>query len=216
MIIHGARPSPFVRKVIVFAAEKGIAAEVEAAGFGRGAEGYQKGSPFGKIPALEDGDFLLCDSSAIITYMDALRPGEEMIPAEPKARARTIWFEEFGDTIVQPAGQKIFFNRVVAKAMKFPQNLAAADEAEAEEMPRIYDYLEGVLPDSGWLVEDRFTLADLAAACPIINLGYCSDQLATGRWPKVAAWIEAVKAWPSVAEALVLEAPIVEGMIAKN
>ena len=67
MIIHGARPSPFVRKVIVFAAEKGIAAEVRSAGFGRGEPGYLEGSPFGKIPALEDGDFLLCDSTAIIT-----------------------------------------------------------------------------------------------------------------------------------------------------
>ena len=52
MIIHGARPSPFVRKVIVFAAEKGIAAEVRSAGFGRGEPGYLEGSPFGKIPAL--------------------------------------------------------------------------------------------------------------------------------------------------------------------
>lgn len=216
MIIHGARPSPFVRKVIVYAAEKGIDVEVQPAGFGRGAEGYFKGSPFGKIPALEDGDFLLCDSTAIITYMDALRPGTEMIPAEPKARARTIWYEEFGDTVVQPAGAKIFFNRVVARALKAPQDLVAADKAEADEMPRLYDYIEGVLPDSGWLVEDRFTLADLAAACPIINVAYCSDGLDAARWPRVAAWVDAVKARPSVAAALAEEAPIVAGMIAKN
>lgn len=216
MIIHGARPSPFVRKVIAYAAEKGIDVEVQPAGFGRGAEGYFKGSPFGKIPALEDGDFLLCDSTAIITYMDALRPGTEMIPAEPKARARTIWYEEFGDTVVQPAGAKIFFNRVVARALKAPQDLVAADKAEADEMPRLYDYIEGVLPDSGWLVEDRFTLADLAAACPIINVAYCSDGLDAARWPKVAAWVDAVKARPSVAAALAEEAPIVAGMIAKN
>lgn len=216
MIIHGARPSPFVRKVIVYAAEKGIEVEVQPAGFGRGAEGYFKGSPFGKIPALEDGDFLLCDSTAIITYMDALRPGTEMIPAEPKARARTIWYEEFGDTVVQPAGAKIFFNRVVARALKAPQDMVAADKAEADEMPRLYDYIEGVLPDSGWLIEDRFTLADLAAACPIINVAYCSDGLDAARWPRVAAWVDAVKARPSVAAALAEEAPIVAGMIAKN
>lgn len=215
MIIHGARPSPFVRKVIVFAAEKGIAVEVQAAGFGRGADAYLKGSPFGKIPALEDGDFLLCDSTAIITYMDALRPGEEMIPAEPKARARTIWYEEFGDTVVQPIGQKIFFNRAVAKRLKREPDLAAADQAEAGEMPAIYDYLEGVLPESGWLVADRFTLADLAAACPIINVGYVSEGLSADRWPRAAAWLDRVKARPSVAEALALEAPMVQPMIEK-
>lgn len=215
MIIHGARPSPFVRKVIVFAAEKGIDVEVQAAGFGRGADGYLKGSPFGKIPALEDGDFLLCDSTAIITYMDALRPGTEMIPADPRARARTIWYEEFGDTVVQPVGQKIFFNRAVAKRLKREPDLAAAAAAEAEEMPAIYAYLEGILPESGWLVEDRFTLADLAAACPIINVGYVSDGLSADRWPKVAAWIARVTARPSVAAALEAEAPMIRAMTEK-
>lgn len=215
MIIHGSRPSPFVRKVIAFAAEKGIYVEVQAAGFGRGGEGYLKGSPFGKIPALEDGDFLLCDSTAIITYMDALRPGTEMIPAEPKARARTIWYEEFGDTVVQPVGAKIFFNRAVAKRLKREPDLAAADKAEAEELPGLYDYLEDVLPESGWLVEDRFTLADLAAGCPLINIGYVSDALDAARWPKVAAWLERVKARPSVAAAMALEAPTIQAMLEK-
>jgi glutathione S-transferase len=215
MIIHGARPSPFVRKVIVFAAEKGIEVEVQTAGFGRGGEGYLKGSPFGKIPALEDGDFLLCDSTAIITYMDALHPGTQMIPSDPKARARTIWYEEFGDTVVQPVGQKIFFNRAVARMLKREPDLGAADRAEADEMPKIYNYLEDVLPDSGWLIEDRFTLADLAAASPIINIGYVSDQLTAARWPRVAAWIVRVKARPSVAAALAQEAPMIQAMVNK-
>lgn len=213
MIIHGARVSPFVRKVLVFASEKGIETEVRMAGFGRGDPGYLEGSPFGKIPALEDGDFLLCDSTAIITYMDALRPEPNLIPTEARARARTIWFEEFGDTIAQQAGQKIFFNRAVAKRLKREPDLAAADRAEAEEMPKIYDYLEKVLPESGWLVEDRFTLADLAAACPIINVGYCSDGLDAGRWPRVAAWLAAVKARPSVAAAMEEEATAVRAML---
>ena len=215
MIIHGARVSPFVRKVLVFASEKGIETEVRMAGFGRGDPGYLDGSPFGKIPALEDGDFLLCDSTAIITYMDALHPEPNLIPTEAKARARTIWFEEFGDTIAQQAGQKIFFNRAVAKRLKREPDLAAADLAEAEEMPKIYDYLEKVLPESGWLVEDRFTLADLAAACPIINVGYCSDGLDAARWPRTAAWLAAVKARPSVMAALEEEAPMVQAMIDK-
>lgn len=215
MIIHGARPSPFVRKVVVFAAEKGIDVQVQPAGFGRGAEGYMKGSPFGKIPVLEDGDFLLCDSTAIITYMDAMRPEPNLIPTEAKARARTIWYEEFGDTVVQAAGQKIFFNRAVAKALKREPDLAAADRAEAEEMPKIYDYLESVMPQSGWLIEDRFTLADLAAACPIINVSYVSDQLRADRWPKAAAWLTQVKARPTVADAMALEADAVQALLNK-
>jgi glutathione S-transferase len=72
-----------------------------------------------------------------------------------------------------------------------------------------------VLPQGGWLVADRFTLADLAAACPILNVGYVSDALESGRWPKVAAWIAAVKARPSVAEVLEAEWPMVAPMLDK-
>ncbi|NWK98067.1 glutathione S-transferase [Sphingobium lactosutens] len=214
MIIHGARPSPFVRKVIVFAAEKGIAIEVKPAGFGRGDPAFMRASPFGKMPALEDGDFLISDSTAIITYMDALLPAPNLIPTEPKARARTIWYEEFGDTIAQAAGAQLFFNRVVGKALKLPHDPALADVAEAEKMPPLYDYLESVLPDSGWLVEDRFTLADIAAACPLINVCYCSGGLTAERWPRVAAWLDRVRARPSFAEALAQEAAVLAKMAA--
>ncbi|HUD93407.1 glutathione S-transferase family protein [Sphingobium sp.] len=214
MIIHGARPSPFVRKVIVFAAEKGISIEVRPAGFGRGDPAFMQASPFGKMPALEDGDFLISDSTAIITYMDALHPEPNLIPTEPKARARTIWYEEFGDTIAQAAGAQLFFNRVVGKALKMPHDPALADTAEAEKMPPLYDYLESVLPDSGWLVEDRFTLADIAAACPLINVCYCSKGLTGERWPKVVAWLEKIRARPSFADAMTQEAAILAKMAA--
>lgn len=214
MIIHGARPSPFVRKVIVFAAEKGIPVEVKPAGFGRGDPAFMQASPFGKMPALEDGDFLISDSTAIITYMDALHPEPNLIPTEPKARARAIWYEEFGDTIAQAAGAQVFFNRVVGKALKMPHDPALADVAEAEKMPPLYDYLESVLPESGWLVEDRFTLADIAAACPLINVCYCSKGLTAERWPKVAAWLAKVRARPSFAGALAQEAAILAKMAA--
>lgn len=202
MIVYGARPSPFVRKVLVFAAEKGIAVEMRPGGFGRGGEEFARASPFAKMPALQDGDFTISDSSAIITYMDTLYPEPNLVPLEARARARTIWYEEFADTIVQATGQKIFFNRVAGKLMGLPCDPAAADRAEAEKMPDLYDYLESVMPQSGYLVEDRFTLADIAVACPLINICYCSDGLKSGRWPRVLAWLDGMRARPSFAAAM--------------
>ena len=212
MIIYGARPSPFVRKVIIFAQEKGLEVEVKPGGFGQGGDIFAQASPFGKIPAFQDGDFLISDSTAIITYMDAIQPEPNLIPLEPKARARTIWYEEFGDTIVQAAGMPMFFNRMVAPLLGMPQDLAAADKAEAEALPRALDYLEKILPDSGFLVEDRFTLADIAVACPLINIGYCSSAMTKGGWSKVEKWLEAMRGRPSFAGALEAEARQIERM----
>ena len=67
MIIYGSSMSPFVRKSLAFAAEKGIAVESVPAGMGGGPADFKSASPFGKIPALKDGDFLLADSTAIVT-----------------------------------------------------------------------------------------------------------------------------------------------------
>src|SRR3546814_19176614 len=108
------------------------------------------------MPALKDGDFTLSDSTAIVTYLEAVRPEPSLIPAEPRARARTIWYDEFADTILFGCGRKMFFNRIVApRFLGREGNLAEAEQAEREELPPILDYLEGIIPDSGWLVEDR-------------------------------------------------------------
>lgn len=197
MQLFGMRPSPFVRKTLVFAAEKGIALKVVPAGMGRGDAAFRAASPFGKMPALVDGNFSICDSTAIITYLDSLYPEPNLIPTEAKARARTIWYEEFADTILQPAGATIFFNRMLAKAMGRAPDLVAADEAETEKMPPIYDYLEKALPDSGFLIEDRFTLADIAVVSPMVNVSWCSEALTVDRWPRLVAYVAAIRARPS-------------------
>ena len=201
MILYGSSLSPFVRKVLAFAAEKGVALEVQPVGPGDRSPGFRAASPFGKMPALADGDFGLADSSAIIHYLEAKYPEPALIPAEPKLRGRTIWFDEFSDTILAACGAKMFFNRVVApRFMKRPGDEAAADAAERNELPPILDYLETVVPDDGgYLVGDGLTLADLAVASPFANLGHLGCELDTARHPRTRAYVERILARPSFA-----------------
>ena len=191
MIVYGVSMSPFVRKVLAFGAEKGIALEVKPLGLGSDDPDFLECSPFKKIPGFRDGDFTLCDSSAIIHYLDAVQPDPALIPSDPKARARTIWYDEFGDTILFGCGRKMFFNRIVApRFLKREGDLAEADEAERVELPPILDYLERVIPDSGWLVEDRLTLADIAVASPFANFRHLGVDIGIGARPKLAAWVD--------------------------
>lgn len=191
--------SPYVRKVLVFAAEKGIALETRPVGLQSDDPDFLAASPFRKIPALQDGDFRISDSSAIIAYLDALQPEPNLLPTEPKARARTVWFDEFGDTILMDCGRKMFFNRVVApRFLKRPGDAAVADKAEHEELPPLLDYLESVLPASGYLVEDRLTLADIAVASPLANVRHhLGIDLDAASRPKLASYVEAIHARPS-------------------
>src|SRR3982751_3597054 len=114
MILYGSSLSPFVRKVLGYAGEKGIELEVEATGPFNPTPQFLEASSFRKMPALRDGDYTLADSTAIIHYLEAKFPEPVMIPAEPELRGRTIWFEEFADTILCACGAKVFFNRIVA------------------------------------------------------------------------------------------------------
>ncbi|RVT43441.1 glutathione S-transferase family protein [Sphingobium algorifonticola] len=213
MILYGMRPSPFVRKVLLFAAEKGIALDLQPAGLGRGNDIFEKASPFGKMPGFADADFAISDSSAIVHYLDAQYPEPALIPAEPRARARTIWYDEFADTILFATGGKLFWNRIVApKFMKVPSDAAVADAAERDELPRLFTYLESVIPDSGFLVEDRLTLADIAVASPFINLAYCCPPVDKALYPRICSWLSAMKARPAFAAVLEAEKPMIEGM----
>src|SRR5215469_811854 len=158
MIVYGSPISPFVRKVLAYAAEKGIALQNGPGGGPSPDPDFLAASPFRKIPAFKDGDFLISDSSAIVTYLEKLHPAPAMVPTEPKSCARAVWFEEFADTILAPATIAIFFNRILAKRFGREPDLAAADKAERDQLPPAFDYLEGVIPASGFLVDDRLTL----------------------------------------------------------
>jgi glutathione S-transferase len=205
--------SPFVRKIWAMAAEMEVPIELRAAGFGQGGAEFQEASPFGKMPGFRDPgaddgrDFVISDSTAIAAYLDAKYPGAAMIPVAPIARARTIWFEEFSDTIIMKAGIAIFFNRFVSpKILKRPGNEAAAEAAERDELPQIFDYIESVVPPSGFLVEERLTLADLSVASPFANLRHLGVAFDRERWPKACGYIDAILARPSFAGTIAREA----------
>ncbi len=70
MKLYGTSLSPFVRKVLVVLAEKGVEVQHVPLRFHDPDPRFQAASPLGKIPALDDDGFLLADSSAIIHYLE--------------------------------------------------------------------------------------------------------------------------------------------------
>jgi glutathione S-transferase len=201
MIIYGSSLSPYVRKVLVYAAEKGIELELKPTGSapGQPSDEFLEASPLRKMPALRDEDFTLPDSSAIVQYLEARFPDPVLIPSDPQMRGRVIWFEEFADTVLTSCGAKIFYNRVVLPRFFGREgDEEAATTAERQELPPLLDYLESVVPDAGaFLVGQNITLADIAIASPFANFSHLHCERDSAKHGRVFAYVDAILARPS-------------------
>ena len=101
---------------------------------------------------------------------------------------------------------KMFFNRIVApRFLGREGDLAVAEKAENEELPPLLAYVEGVVPPSGFLVDDRLTLADLAVASPFVNLAHLGITVDAAKYPKTARFVNAIHARPSFAPLITKE-----------
>lgn len=201
MILYGAPVSPYVRKVLAYAGEKGIALELVPVGIGDPNPDFRAISPFRKMPALKDGDFGISDSSAIIAYLEAKHPEPALIPTDAVERARTIWFDEFADTIATAAIGPIFFNQIVSPMfLKQEGDKAAIENAKTNLCPPVFDYLESVIPASGFLVGDRFTLADIAVASTFVNAVHCGAEPDPANYPKLTGYLASIHGRPSMGD----------------
>lgn len=207
LTLYGHPLSPFVRKVIVALKEKGLNYEHVLTRPGETAPEYRAISPTGKIPAITDGDFSVPDSTAILVYLDGVAPNAQLYPSDVEDRARAVWFEEFGDTVLAPQAGAIFFNRVLApRFLNQEGDQEAANKACEEGLPPLFDYLESQLEGRDFLVGDSFTVADLAILSPLINARYGGFEPDQAKWPNLVRWRNGILARDSVSAALAAEA----------
>jgi glutathione S-transferase len=198
IILHGVNASPFVRKVRVALAEKGIAYELRPVMPIAPPPEYLKISPLGKIPCLQDGDFTLPDSSCIIAYLERTSPKPALYPEDAKQFGRALFFEEYCDTRLVETLGPVFFQRIVRKLiLKQEPDETIARKKIDEEAPKVFDWLEGQLGDQQWLVGARFSIADIAAGSPFVNYAHAGESVDAKRWPQLAAYLQRVHSRPS-------------------
>ena len=82
--------SPNATAVLAVSYELGIALDLQEVNLPGGEQrqpAFLKINPNGKLPALQDGDFVLWESGAIIQYLAAQKPGNSLWPADNRVRA---------------------------------------------------------------------------------------------------------------------------------
>jgi glutathione S-transferase len=156
--IIGSARSTYTRVVRMVCEEKGI--EYVLTERVLGAPELVAIHPFGKMPVLRHGDFALCESKAIATYLDRSFPGPHVFPSDPRLAALTEQWASLVNTVIDRTLIRTYLYAYIA-----PKTAGAPDrEAIEAVMPAVREQL-GILnkavAGTGYLVGDRFTFADI-------------------------------------------------------
>lgn len=214
LIVYGASLSPFVRKVRIVLAEKGLDYELEQVNPFSPPPGYSEISPLKKVPAFRDTSLpepnTLSDSSIICDYLENKYPTPPLYPKDPYQRARALWFEEYADSLVaQTVAGGVFFERVVKKLIGQKTDAAAVEETLATKVPPVFDYLEKQIADRAFLVGDTLSIADISIGTMLVNFCHAGECVNENVWPKLGAYIAHLHARPSFKDRINEEAPFV-------
>jgi len=198
--VMGSPISPFVRKVMVFMAEKGVPYEHEDVNPFSPPEGYREVSPLGRIPAFRHDDKVVNDSSIICRYVERLHPSPAFYPSDPYQSARAEWIEEYMDGGFIPiAGAKVFLPLVLSPLLTGKE----ADETEPrkvieKDLPPFFEYLNNQLADSEHFVGNSTTIAEITVATLFVNLRLAGVHPEPKRFPKLHAFLKRWHSRPSL------------------
>lgn len=207
LLFYGSPVSPFVRKAMAVAIEKGAGFELENVNIMAMPDWFLEISPMRRIPVMRDRSIAsegvegtIADSSAICAYIDRKHPEPSIFPEEPFALGRALMIEEYADTTLAMAGglgifRPIFFNAMGGKE----PDLAKAKETWAEKLPPIFDYLESALGNGEFFAGDALSIADITVACVFMQVSLVAETPLDNH-PKLAAFLERMQARPSIAE----------------
>jgi glutathione S-transferase len=85
-----------------------------------------------------------------------------------------------------------------------PPDEERIQKALDEEIPRALDYLEGELPEGGFLF-GNISVADISLASFFRNGSYAGFEADKARWPRTSAFVERTLAHPCFSELLKFE-----------
>jgi len=209
--IYGVALSPFVRKVQLALAYKGIEYNSIPTMPSDDSPEFRAISPLGKIPVLEDGDFSVPDSSVILRYLDSKYPEKPLFPENSELLARVSWLEEYADTNLAQ-GCAVFFRErwLHPTVLNTPTNESAIENAQTELMPPILAYLESVVQEEGYFVGDTLSVADLGITSAFVNAEYGGYDVDSASYPKLAAYIARAMGSSLVKDQLAKEEQIIK------
>ncbi len=97
---------------------------------------------------------------------------------------------------------------MVARQAGQEPDLERARKTYHQDLPPLFDYLEGVLQDREFAVGEAFSIADIALATQLAGMRITRVPMDGERWPGVAGYADRILSRPSFAAPLEELAPI--------
>ena len=195
-------------------------------------------NPKAVVPVLVHDGFVIPESTVICEYLEEAFPQSPLFPTGARARAQVRLWTKAVDEELHPACSAITYivshrhtisrngagsfedflksggsEGAAVRRQKWEWIQHGIDAPGAEEKIRLYDtYLrkmEHSLEAAQWLVEDRFSMADIAMTPYVNRLAALSLEglWANGRLPRVEAWFARIRERPTFEPAFVTWMP---------
>ena len=172
MKLYSASYAPNPRRVTMFLAEKGVA-DLETIMIAlpdgeQATPAFREKSPLGQVPvlALDDGRYLT-ESRAICAYLETLYPAPNLLGDAPLERAEIeMWDRRVELGLMLPLMHWVRHTHPALAKVEKNQTPSVGAFYQAAAM-RFAGFLDQELSRRPWIAGDRFTIADITAACGV-------------------------------------------------
>jgi len=141
---------------------------------------------FGQVPVIEDEDFTLADSNAILVYLAlTYDTSRRWLPSDARTQASVQrWLSAAAGPLASgPAAAR------VAALFQRPQNPQSAEIAG-----KLFGVVDSHLDGRDWLAAQHATIADVAMYSYTAHAP--EGGIALDPWPRMRAWVQRVEALP--------------------
>jgi len=152
-------------------------------------------NPNHMIPTLEDNDFVLWESNAIMQYLCSKVPDNQLLPADSRLHADVLRWQFWQTAHFGRACGMLIFENILKQALDMGEPEANEIAKGEESFHRFAQVLETHLQDRHWLVSDHHTLADF-------SVGSFLDLAEKARYPiaeyaNIQRWYQSIEQLPA-------------------
>lgn len=159
--------SNYYNKVKMVLLEKGIRFEEQFVSAGTRDEAVLSCSPLGKVPFIRTEHGALCESQAIVDYLEALQPEPRLLPADPWAAAKVRELTTFIDLHLELVARELY-----GKAFFGGEISESNAERVRKQLVKNIAAFQRLAKFSPYVAGEQFTQADCSAwvSLPLVGM----------------------------------------------